>query len=82
MKKITVYYAGQVYREYLDIQRIWPLNPVSKELREESLEIYNGCHIHTQGYGRMYDGWFRGDQTPLLDADVPKELKLLALIST
>jgi hypothetical protein len=44
-------------------------------------EVYNGCYL----YGcptrfPVKPAWYRGDRTPVLEADVPKELKLLLLI--
>lgn len=84
MKKITVYYAGQVHREYLNVSTLLrgiPFEAISRELCNESLELYNGCYIHLQGFYGQWDGWYRADQTPVLEADVPKELRLLVLIT-
>jgi len=79
MKTITVYYAGQMHHEYLDPKTF---GEVTWELLNDSREIYNGCYIQLKGFISYKDGWYRADQTPVLDADVPKELKLLQLIST
>jgi hypothetical protein len=76
---MTIYYAGQVHKEYRNISPVFPLRYISKELREESREIYNGCYIHLQGFGSE-DGWYTADQIPAWN--VPKELQLLALITT
>ena len=84
MKKITVYYAGQLHKEYRNVStflRGSPFDAISRELFDESIELYNGCYIHLQGFYIQVDGWYRADQTPVLEADVPKELRLLVLIT-
>ncbi len=80
-RTIRVYYAGQLYREMLATP-VFPMINVSKELREESLEIYNGAYCHVLEPDTTWFGtnWFRADGTPVLPQDVPKELKLLELL--
>jgi len=44
-------------------------------------EVYNGGYVYGVFYPLAKSGaWYRCDLTPVLDADVPKELKALLLI--
>lgn len=69
--KTTVFYAGMVHAEYAA-----SVNP-HKVYRDvvEGHEIFNGCVIHKN------NKWFNGDLTPILDEDVPKELRMLLLLT-
>jgi hypothetical protein len=84
--KIYVFYAGMLYAEY--DRREFSRHQVCQRLYEmDGAEIYNGCYIHSQNQTFELDqnnksAWFRGDFTPVLLEDVPKELLLLKLLLT
>ena len=64
---IHVFYANQLYKS-VEVDRDYSLIDLGPE-------VYNGGYLI--GSSRK---WFRCDLTPVLDEDVPKELKLLALL--
>lgn len=68
--KYTVFYAGLLYGEF-------PAPPYPYRLwkRDFPLDLPDGAYLHTPE-GK----WFRSDYTPVLDADVPLELKALCLL--
>ena len=72
MKKYTMFYAGMIHMETDDIREM--------RITEIGYEIYNGCYIY--GRDEKPTCWFRGDLTPCLMEDVPKELRALMLILT
>ena len=75
---ILVFYKGELYEELsnedLRLRHItWPK------------DVFETCHFFIQKQGRYKvfgpeRGWYRGDGTPVLEVDVPKELRLLCLI--
>lgn len=73
MKRYTVFYAGQLYIEFeYPIQfHVWRRNQVT-----EDREIYNGALI----YESTKQEWWNMDMTPVLLNDVPKRLRVLALL--
>ena len=66
----TVFYAGMVYAQH--DASVTP-HQVYKSVLENQ-ELFNGCFIHWKGE------WLRGDLTPVLEVDVPKELLMLILL--
>jgi hypothetical protein len=80
MKDVTVFYAGLLYGEFshgeYDLIRTTAPN-----------EIYNGAWTHVNNrrskpyFGPMA-GWYRFDQTPVLESHVPKELLAMMLLLT
>lgn len=72
--KNYLFYAGLLHRE----------SEVLKELYmfHDSPEIYNGCYIYHNSGLPSRSNWYRGDFTPVLLEDVPKELLLLKLLLT
>ena len=66
-----VFYAGLLYGEY-----------AAEGLRllqvQGDLELYNGGYV----YSKSERKWFRMDMTPLLDEDVPLNLKAMLLLIT
>lgn len=77
---IRVFYGGQLHKEFPVSDCMWPMSTVSKALREESLEIYNGAYCHVTPSMSFLHGWYRADNTPVRENDVPKELRLLLLL--
>lgn len=75
---VRVFYANLLYGEYdrneWEMEMVFPTLPV---------EIYQGGYVHINQvrYGTGV-GWYRMDGTPVLDRDVPKELRLLLLLLT
>lgn len=77
--KTWVFVNGQQYRPDIN----WPLAHYGfgmAELRLPPRDAYIRMGIsywsHVQGYAH----WMRSDLTPVLDQDVPQELKALALV--
>ena len=66
-----VFYAGLPYGEY-----------AAEGLRllqvQGDLELYNGGYV----YNKYDKRWYRMDRTPLLDVDVPLNLKTMLLLIT
>lgn len=66
-----VFYAGLLYGEY-----------AAEGLRllqvQGDLELYNGGYI----YDKHDKRWYRMDGTPVLDVDVPINLKAMVLLIT
>lgn len=66
-----VFYAGLLYGEY-----------AAEGLRllqvQGDLELYNGGYI----YDKHDKRWYRMDVTPVLDVDVPLNLKAMLLLIT
>ncbi len=66
-----VFYAGLLYGEY-----------TAEGLRllqvQGDLELYNGGYI----YDKHDKRWYRMDGTPMLDVDVPLNLKAMLLLIT
>lgn len=66
-----VFYAGLLYGEY-----------AAEGLRllqvQGDLELYNGGYI----YDKHDKRWYRMDRTPVLDVDVPINLKAMLLLLT
>lgn len=71
MSKVTVFYAGRIYAEYLHLKAY-------REAITSESDVYQGgyLYLHDNKYGK----WFRCDVTPVLDEDVPPELKMWLLI--
>ena len=64
-----VFYAGLLYGEYaIDGFRMLQVHG--------GLELYNGGYV----YNRHDKGWYRMDRTPILDVDVPINLKAMLLL--
>lgn len=65
-----VFYAGLLYGEYdeggLRLLQV-----------QGDLEIYNGAYFYLKN-----DRWYRMDGTPVLDVDVPINLKAMLLLLT
>jgi hypothetical protein len=72
MKHFTMFYAGLIHMETDDIREF--------RITEIGYEIYNGCYIYIKD--EKPPNWYRGDLTPCLIEDVPKELRALLLILT
>lgn len=68
--KFLVFYAGLLYKEC----------STHTELRQTQVmcptEVYNGAYF----YAKPERKWYRMDGTPVLDCDVPKELKVILLL--
>lgn len=66
-----VFYAGLLYGEYskegLTLLQV-----------QGDLEIYNGAYV----YNKYQLNWYRMDGTPVLDVDVPLNLKAMLLLIT
>lgn len=75
MTEYRVFYANQLYMD-------WFVRPPKQSfLSLLGSEIYNGGYLKGRnGFWKPTD-WYRCDQTPVLLADVPKELRLLELIN-
>lgn len=75
---LMVFYGGKLFGTFTK-KEFKALNLYATEL-----EIYNGCYIYVtpQRSPGFAQGWFRGDFTPVLLEDVPKELLLLKLLLT
>lgn len=69
---ILVFYAGLLYGEY-SAQDFLSFRSTCTS------EIYNGAYLYNES---GVSPWFRMDLTPVLIADVPKELQALALLLT
>lgn len=69
--RALVFYTNKLYDEYQ--YREWN-NP--RTLLKKS--VPTDSYIYTEKFGH----WYRGDLTPVLDEDVPKELKALLLLLT
>ena len=75
-----VFYAGLLHDSApLSERRIFP------DFDELLPEIYDGGYVLMLGNTRpgsfwKPDGWYRCDGTPVLDADVPAELRAMALL--
>ncbi len=67
MKNVTVFYATLLYGEYDKISRAELL-----DLPEDVFLYYRIPAVGTH--------WYRKDLTPRTEDDVPKELRLLALL--
>lgn len=66
-----VFYAGLLYGEYeTDDLRLLQV--------QGDLELYNGGYV----YNRHDKRWYRMDGTPMLDVDVPINLKAMLLLLT
>ena len=75
MKACTIFYAGQIIAEF----------DFFHELREYRIicgqEIYNGAYVYVPPQNnRQEREWFRMDTTPVLEQDVPLELKTWVLL--
>jgi len=66
-----VFYAGLLYGEYAATAVVW-------ETIRWDPELYNGAYAYSQKERK----WYRLDMTPVLDVDVPKELKAMLLLLT
>ena len=66
---ITVFYAGMLYGEF------------NKDSPVRLHELPDGVYIHVKR-DTMLKGWYLKDLTPVLLADVPKELLTYLLILT
>ena len=67
----VVFYAGLLYGEYsVDGLRLLQV--------QGDLELYNGGYV----YNRHDKEWYRMDGTPVLDVDVPTNLKAMLLLLT
>lgn len=70
MKRFTIFYEGRIYGEFDEPQATW--------LNGLPAKAYLYCRDAT---GREGDPkWLRKDLTPVLTADVPKEIRTMALI--
>lgn len=72
MKKIFVFYAGLLYGEYTEYADFRALQV------QGQTELYNGGYV----YDEQFQSWYRMDMTPLLDVDVPLNLKAMLLLLT
>lgn len=64
-----VFYAGLLYGEYdkAGLRLLTVHGP---------LEVYNGAYMHN----KFSKSWYRMDGTPVLDVDVPLNLKAMLLL--
>lgn len=69
-KTALVFYAGMLYRTYTRKDMYAQISPVITP------EIYQGGYVYLPEDRQ----WFRCDLTPVLDEDVPKDLKALLLL--
>jgi hypothetical protein len=75
-EKILVFYANRLYAEcasYADFRLLH---------LQLNAELYNGAYLFVRANwirGTNY-AWYRADNTPLLEADVPRTLKTLVLL--
>lgn len=74
---IRAFYAGQLLHEF---PKGYGWSSASTFLNRWSAEIYNGAYLHENPQNDFQHAWYRADLTPVLDVDVPKELKLLVLL--
>ena len=80
MSAAYVFYAGRLYTEHADIRDL------HKGPNDCSPEVYNGGYLYlpkqfnNSGFRSVITGWYRMDKTPLLESEIPNELKLLLLI--
>lgn len=78
MSNILVFYADQLLLEFNDHKEfeIW-----RRATCVGNYELYNGSYVY---YSAIYEGrtWYRMDSTPMLLADVPKNLQALVLLLT
>lgn len=72
--RVLLFYAGQLYGEYPSTNQYFM---VKKYIPNE---ILLGGYLHAYNWQEQSYGWFRCDGTPLLDEDVPKQLKALLLL--
>ena len=75
--RILIFYAGMLHSEV----HVFP------RLEELGAEVYNGAHVYVHSHWLPHSiwetvGWYRADKTPVLEADVPKELRVLTLLLT
>lgn len=69
MPKLYVFYAGLLHSEYASHDSFRALQVHC------DMELYNGGYIYVIG-----DRWYRMDGTPVLDVDVPINLKTMLLL--
>jgi len=78
--KILVFYAGLLYEEFAYKEGFRHLQTTCNP------EIYNGAYAYIPAANTASHEharcWYRMDGTPVLIADVPKELLLLMLLIT
>ena len=70
MKRITVFYAGLIYEEFED----------PNKLRLHELPDGAYIHLHRASGGPGDPKWLKKDFTPVLIEDVPKELRTMLLL--
>jgi hypothetical protein len=69
----TVFYGVQVVGEF---RYLWEV----RELIKVDNDIYQGGYVYLHRPKITNKHWFRVDGTPVLNPDVPKELRALALL--
>jgi len=81
MIKAYVFYAGRLYAEHTAMVTL-PRGP-----QDCDPEVYNGGYLYfpkqfnNTGVNKsVITGWYRMDKTPLVNSEIPNELKLLLLI--
>lgn len=73
MADIYVFYANLLIGQFsYDNYRIFAKDP--------GAEIYNGAFVYFSPHKEPWKKWYRMDGTPVLDSDVPPELKLTVLL--
>lgn len=79
---VRLYYAQQLVQQWWRSSHFSSLGGIPSDIREaHGLEVYNGGYIScTPGNGHGTE-WYRCDLIPVLDAEVPKELRLLELLN-
>lgn len=70
VSNLSVFYGTQLYGEYASWCALWAAEHLS--------EIYNGAYVYDKD--QPLNHWFTMDGCPVLIEDVPKELRLLALV--
>lgn len=80
MKPILVFYAGQLLLEFNDHKEFeyW-----RRATAVGNYELYNGSYVYVPSRSSFQvPEWYRMDSTPMLLADVPKNLQALVLLLT
>jgi hypothetical protein len=72
MPLYTLFYGTQVAGEYNDLR-------VARKEYPVDTDVYQGAYVYWHE-GAAKHKWYRMDTTPVLMDDVPKELRLMALL--
>lgn len=80
MSNIIVFYADQLLLEFDDYKEFQSWR---RATAVGNYELYNGSYVYSHPRtSYQVPEWFRMDSTPMLLADVPKNLQALVLLLT